>query len=596
MQTVETLNEGLKRGFRITIPAQEIDAKIDAELKTIAPQVRMPGFRPGKVPANLVRKMHGPRLQQQALETAVQEGVQQLLTDQNIRPAMQPSVRLEEGQQPGGDVTVEVEVETLPDVPPAQIEGLKLERLQVEPTDEMIDAAVARMAEGQKSFDSAPADHAARQGDAVLIDFEGKVDGTPFEGGKGDGMSVEIGSGRLIPGFEDQLVGAKANEQRVVEVTFPEEYPVDYLKGRAATFDVTVNEVQTPKEAQADDSFAKSMGLESIEQLRGLLKGQVEQELNGLTRTHMKRQLLDQLAAAHDFPVPQTMVEAEFEQIWKQLEHEASHEADPDAARTEMETERAIIAPSPSAACALACSVRPRAAQRRRGQQPGDEPADHAGRASNTGRGSPALHGLCPPGADGRRPAACAALRGQGGRLYLLQGEITDRAVTREELEASIEADEMATSTGPGCGPRPPPRHDHARGNAPPRRRRREGGALDQADGAAQPRSGQEGQAGRSLRSTAAASGEGGRPPRSPARKDRRRADKNPLVLTNPLILACRRTVLLLYTVSKVRAGLSTAQAERVEGDGGRGIEVRAAGDERGSFGPPHRRAAALLQ
>jgi trigger factor len=143
-----------------------------------------------------------------------------------------------------------------------------------------------------------------------VIDFEGKVDGTRFEGGKGEGMSVGDRLRPPHPGFEDQLVGAKANEQRVVEVTFPEEYPVDYLKGRAATFDVTVNEVQTPKEAQADDSFAKSMGLESLEQLRGPPQGQVEQELNGLTRTHMKRQLLDQLAAAHDFPVPQTMVEA----------------------------------------------------------------------------------------------------------------------------------------------------------------------------------------------------------------------------------------------------------------------------------------------
>src|SRR5687768_11000688 len=157
MQTVETLNEGLKRGYRLTIAAKEIDAKIDQELKTIAPQVRMPGFRPGKVPANLVRKMHGPRLEAQALETAIQEGVQKLLADNNIRPAMQPSVRLEDDHQPGSDAVVEVEVETLPEVPEAEVTGLKLERLQVEPTDEMIDAAVARMSEGQKSFDPAPA-------------------------------------------------------------------------------------------------------------------------------------------------------------------------------------------------------------------------------------------------------------------------------------------------------------------------------------------------------------------------------------------------------------------------------------------------------
>ena len=257
MQTVETLNEGLKRGYRLTIPAKDIDARIDAELKTIAPQVRMPGFRPGKVPANLVRKMHGPQLQQQALETAIQESVQKLLNDNKIRPAMQPSVRLDDGYKPAGDAVVEVEVETLPDVPEAKIDGLKLERLQVEPTDAMIDDQVTRMTEGQKSFESAPKAHKARQGDSVLIDFVGKVDGEPFEGGTGEGMAVEIGSGRLIPGFEDQLVGAKANDEKVLNVTFPDDYPVDYLKGRAATFDVTVNEVQTPKEVKADDDFAK---------------------------------------------------------------------------------------------------------------------------------------------------------------------------------------------------------------------------------------------------------------------------------------------------------------------------------------------------
>src|SRR3954468_13027124 len=247
MQTVETLNEGLKRAFRITIPAQDIDARVDQELKKVAPQVRMPGFRPGKVPANLIRKMHGASLQAQALQEAVQDGVQQLLSEQKIRPAMQPSVALEEGGDQGTDAVVTVEVEALPDVPDAKIDGLKIERLTVEPTDEAIDAAVMRLAEGQKSFDPAPAKHAAEMGDLVIIDFEGKVDGEPFDGGKGEGMSVELGSGRLFPGFEEQLVGAKANQELTISVTFPSDYNVDYLKGRDATFDIVVNEVQIPK-------------------------------------------------------------------------------------------------------------------------------------------------------------------------------------------------------------------------------------------------------------------------------------------------------------------------------------------------------------
>jgi trigger factor len=339
MQTVETLNQGLKRAYRITIPKKEIDARVDGELKKVAPQIRMPGFRPGKVPANLVRKMHGAAIEQEALNTAVQEGVQQLISEQKLRPAMNPQVELEEGG-PGRDAVIKVEIETLPEVPEPKIDDLKLERLLVEPSPEEVDAAIARLVEGQKTFDPAPAGAAAESGDLVVIDYEGSVDGEPFEGGKGESMRVELGSGRLIPGFEEQLIGAKANEQRTLNVTFPEEYPVAYLKGRAAVFEVTIGEVQKPKAMEMDDSFAQSMGLEGIDQLRELMKGQVEQELGGLTRTHMKRRLLDQLAESHDFEVPASMVEAEFSQIWQQLEQEADQEEDPAAARAEMEGER----------------------------------------------------------------------------------------------------------------------------------------------------------------------------------------------------------------------------------------------------------------
>ena len=339
MQTVETLNEGLKRAYRITISKKDIDARVDGELKKVAPQIRMPGFRPGKVPPNLVRKMHGPALEQEALNTAVQDSVQQLIAEKQLRPATQPAVSLEEGG-PGQDAVVSVELETLPEIQAPDIEGLKLERLTVDPTEEEVEAQLQRMASGQKSYDAASADHAAQTGDLVVMDYEGKVDGVPFEGGKGEGMSIELGSGRLIPGFEEQLVGVKANEQRSLTVTFPDDYPVDTLKGREAVFEVTVNEVRTARESQVDDDFAKGMGLEGLDQLRELLKGQVQQELNGLTRTHMKRKLLDRLAETHSFEVPPSMVEAEFNQIWQQLEHEAGHDADPEAARAEMETER----------------------------------------------------------------------------------------------------------------------------------------------------------------------------------------------------------------------------------------------------------------
>ncbi len=463
MQTVETLNEGLKRAYRITIEAKDIDARVDGELKKIAPQIRMPGFRPGKVPTNLVRKMHGPALEQQALESAVQDGVQQLMTEQQLRPAMQPTIELEEGRAPGKDAVVKVELETLPDVPEPQLAGLRIERLTVEPSTEEVDEALQKIAGGQKSYDPAPASHAAQLGDLVLMDYEGKVDGEPFEGGKGEGMSVELGSGRLIPGFEEQLIGAKANEQRTLNVTFPEDYPAENLKGRQAVFEATINEVQIARETKLDDDFAQSMGLQGIDQLRGLIKGQVEQELNGLTRTHMKRQLLDQLAESHSFPVPPSMVEAEFNQIWQQLEHEAGHEADPEAARAEMESERGdyhAIAERRVRLGLLLSEI----GQRNNIQVSQTEMNQLIAQASQQYR---------PEDRQKfaeyirQQPMAAAQLRAPLFEDKVVdhlfgQAEITERTVTREELQAAIEVD-TGHVHGPGCGHD----HDHAQADKP---------------------------------------------------------------------------------------------------------------------------------
>lgn len=340
MQTVETLNEGLKRAFTLKITAQDIDSKVDAEVKRVAPQIRMPGFRPGKVPINLVRKMHGEALAQDALNSSIQEGIQKLIADHKLRPAMQPSVSLEGDYAPGGDAEVKVELEVLPEVPTPSIEGLKLERLTVPVKDEEVQEQLKQLADQQKRWDDAAEGHAATKGDQVVMDFVGKVDGVAFEGGTGEGMAVELGSGRLIPGFEEQLEGVKVGDEKQLNVTFPEDYGAKDLAGKAATFDVKVTAVQTAGETVIDDAMAKAFGLQDLEQLTGLLKGQIEQQLNGLTRTHMKRKLLDQLAAGHDFPVPPSMVEAEFDQIWHQLVHETEHEEDPAAALVELENER----------------------------------------------------------------------------------------------------------------------------------------------------------------------------------------------------------------------------------------------------------------
>lgn len=462
MQTVETVNEGLKRAYTLTIAAKDILARIDAEVRQVAPQVRMPGFRPGKVPANLVRKMHGPALEQDALNKAVQEGVQSLLAEKKLRPAMQPAVELGEGYEAGKDAEVKVSLEVLPDVPAPVIDGLKLERLTVEPGEDEVDTSVNRIAAQQKSYEPALEGHPAVEGDLVVMDFVGKVDGVAFEGGTGEGMSVELGSGRLIPGFESGLEGVKVGESRTLNVTFPADYNVEHLKGKPATFDVTVTEVKTPKEAVADDELAKSLGLESLEQLRGLLKDQVSQELNNLTRTHMKRKLLDQLAATHDFPVPPSMVEAEFGQIWQQLDHEASHEEDPEAARAEMEKDREDyrrIAERRVRLGLLLSEI---------GQKNGVEVSQQemqrlvmqAAQQYNPKDRERFIQYVQ------QDPMAAAQLRAP---LYedkvvdwlFDKAEISDRAVTRAELEAAIEAEEDGVGEGHVHGPDCDHDHDH---------------------------------------------------------------------------------------------------------------------------------------
>lgn len=340
MQIKETANQGLKRAYTLTIPAKEIEARIDAEVKKVAPQVRMPGFRPGKVPANLIRKMHGEALHSDAFNATLQESINQLMRDKELRPALQPKVDLAEGYKQGKDAELTVELEVLPEIEAPKIDGLKLEKLSVPVTDEAIDEALGRIAQNQKSYKDAPKTRKAEDGDQLVIDFVGRADGVEFEGGKAEGANLTIGSGQFIPGFEEQLTGVKAGDTRTIKVTFPADYPAENLKGKDAEFDVTVQAVKVPGETKVDEDFAKALGLENLAKLKELVKGQLEQETAGLTRTQMKRQLLDKLAVSHRFDVPQTMVDAEFEQIWQQLESEIANEDDPAAARAEIEAEK----------------------------------------------------------------------------------------------------------------------------------------------------------------------------------------------------------------------------------------------------------------
>ena len=457
MKIAETVNEGLKRAYTLTIPAKEIEALVDAEVTKVAPQIRMPGFRPGKVPANLVKKMHGPQLMQDALNTAIQDGVQKVIGDNGLRPAMQPSVELGDGYEPGKDAKVNVALEILPQVPTPSIDDIKLERLTVDADDAAIDTQLQQLAGSNKRFEAAPAKHKAAVGDLVVMDFIGKVDGKAFDGGTGQGMEIEIGTGRLIPGFEDQLIGVKANDEKVINVTFPADYNVKELAGKPATFDLVINEVRTAAESKIDDDFAKTLGLQGLDQLKVLLKGQVEQELNGLTRTHMKRKLLDQLAAGHSFDVPPSMVDAEFDQIWRQLEHEASHEADPAAALAEMEAEREDYRRIAERRVRLGLLL------------------SEIGQSNGVEVSNQEMQRLIAQAAQQydpkererfvqyvqNEPMAAAQLRAplyEDKVVDFLFGkaEITDRASSRAELEAAIEEDDTGGHVhGPGCG------HDH---------------------------------------------------------------------------------------------------------------------------------------
>jgi trigger factor len=340
MQTKQTVNEGLKRAFLITIPAADLTAKIDAEIKKVAPQVRMPGFRPGKVPANLVKKMHGEALHAQVINDTIRDSVDQLMRDESLRPAMQPEIGLNEDYEQGKDAEITVSLEVLPVIEAPSTEGMKLEKLIVPVTDAQIDEALGNIAGQNKSYKDAAKTKKAADGDQLIIDFVGKLDGVEFDGGKAEDAALVLGSGTFIPGFEEQLVGVKTGAEKTITVTFPAEYQAEHLAGKEATFDITVKAVKVETETQIDEDFAKSLGLDSLDKLREIMKAQLEQQTAGLTRTQMKRALLDQLAAGHSFAVPGTMVEAEFAQIWAQLQQEAANDADPAAALQQIEDEK----------------------------------------------------------------------------------------------------------------------------------------------------------------------------------------------------------------------------------------------------------------
>jgi trigger factor len=317
MQVTETNKDGLKHEFKIVIPAGDIAERIARRLTEIGRQARLPGFRPGKAPMSVLKTRFLPHVRGEVVQDAVNQGADEALKDRNLRPALQPKVEITAFDE-GKDLEYTLAIEALPEIEPMDFSAVALERWKPEVPDSEVDQALERLARRQRRDE--PVDRAAEKGDLVVIDFKGEVDGTEFPGGSATGSRLELGSGGFIPGFEDQLVGAGPGEERTIEVTFPADYGVADLAGKAAKFAVKVTEVRAFQHQPIDDTLATALGMENLAELRQMMRQQSEREYSGMARQRLKRELLDQLASHHDFPVPPGMVEGEFETIWRQYE------------------------------------------------------------------------------------------------------------------------------------------------------------------------------------------------------------------------------------------------------------------------------------
>jgi trigger factor len=394
MDVVETKNEGLVRDYKITVAAEDIGKRVDERLTEVGKTVRIPGFRPGKVPLKVLKQRFGGSVMGEVLEGTVQDTSQEVMTERGLRPAGQPKIEIVSFDE-GKDLEFDLSIEILPEIGDLDLASIELERIKVVPTDGEIDDAIARIV--QQNRETKPIEEArpVAKGDVVVIDFEGKIDDVAFDGGTGTGVRLEIGSDQFIPGFEDQLIGAEIGKPLDVKVAFPEDYGVEDLSGKDAVFACTVQEIHEGVDVAVDDEFAKSLGMEDLDTLKVAVSEQLGQEYNRLTRERTKRQLLDKLAEGHDFDVPPRMAEDEFEQIWKQIEarqgrttsstRKTRQKSDDELAGILSRDRRAPRAPRPAA---VPC---------RRDQQPD----------GHAGRGEPCNHGTgssdAGPGAVGDR-------------------------------------------------------------------------------------------------------------------------------------------------------------------------------------------------
>jgi trigger factor len=327
MQVTETTAAGLKREYRVVVPAIDLEAKVQARLDDLKGRVQLRGFRPGKVPVAHLKRIYGKSAMAEVIESAVREANDKIVSDHGFKLATEPKVVLptEEGAVDGiiegkSDLAYTVEMEIVPPIALTDFKTLKLERLTAEVSDEEVDQAVQTLADQNRPYNAK--DGAADKGDRVTISFQGTIDGQPFDGGSAEDVPVLLGSGRFLPGFEDNLIGAKAAESRTFDIKFPDDYPAAAIAGKTAQFAVTVKTVEAPGTVAIDDDFAKTLGLESLAKLRDAIRDRIQREHAGASRQKVKRALLDQLDERHKFEPPPSLVEQEFNNVWTAIEND----------------------------------------------------------------------------------------------------------------------------------------------------------------------------------------------------------------------------------------------------------------------------------
>jgi len=326
MQVTETLNEGLKREFECVITAAAIDDKVEAKLKELAPTVNLPGFRPGKAPMKILRQRFAKAVTAEILDETLREGIQSTLDDRDIRPAAQPEVDMLGEYQEGGDLKFSLKAEVLPEFEPMDFSTLELEKLEPEIPDSEVEEALGRMAENRRERIEVTEARPSADGDVVVIDFTGSIDGEEFPGGKAEDYELTLGGGQFIPGFEEQLVGLSVGDEKTVTVNFPEDYGAEHLAGKEASFAVKLKGLKELAPAEINDALAEKFGAASLDDLRRQMRETMEREYSNVGRNKVKRELFDKLDEAHTFPLPEALVEAEFKGIWGELEQQLEGE------------------------------------------------------------------------------------------------------------------------------------------------------------------------------------------------------------------------------------------------------------------------------